>query len=234
MKTRLPTVRRDRSRVSDSPHPVEAVRLVLADSQPLALAGLIHLFSTEPGFKILSTCEDGEQALRAIRMERPDVFVLELNMAKKSGLAVLRDLKDEDIATRAVLITGSMSEDELLEAMRLGVRGLVHKDRPTRVLLRCVRKVHSGEIWLDQNAANRIVDGMVRRETEARDLSQVLTRRELEIVRTIAAGCSNCEIAQRFAVSEGTVKTHVHNIFRKLPVRSRFELIVFARERGLN
>ena len=233
MKSRLPTLDRGRSR-SESRHPQEAIRLVLADSQPIALAGLVHLFSTEPGFVILAACEDGDEALRAVRMQRPDVFVLEQKMAKKSGLAVLKDLKDEDIDTRPVLVTGSLSEDELLAAMRLGVRGLVHKDRPIRVLLQCVRKVHRGEIWLDQNAANRVVDRMVRREAGAQDVAQVLTRRELEIVRTIAAGFSNCEIAQRFAVSEGTVKTHVHNIFRKLPVRSRFELIVFARERGLN
>ncbi len=117
--------------------------------------------------------------------------------------------------------------------MRLGVKGVVLKDLPTDVLVQCVRKVHSGEVWLEPTVASRAVDRMVQRETGVREISRVLTPRELETVRSVASGFSNCEIAQKFVVSEGTVKTHVHNVFKKLQVRSRFELIIYARERGL-
>ena len=233
MKMQRPVGDGDRSRSHCSIESTDAVRLVLADSQPIALAGMVHLFSTQRGFVIVSACNDGDQALRAVRRHRPDVLVLELKMAKKSGFSVLRELKSEAIATRPVLVTESLSEDEVLEAMRLGVKGVVLKDLPTDVIVQCVRKVHSGDIWLEPTAASRAVDRMVQRETGVREISRVLTPRELETVRSVASGFSNGEIAQQFVVSEGTVKTHLHNVFKKLQLRSRFELIIYAREHGL-
>jgi DNA-binding NarL/FixJ family response regulator len=201
------------------------IRLVLADDHPIVLEGLRQLLAAEAGFAVLAACADGEEALRAVREHRPDVLVLDLHMPKVDGLAVLRQLRAESLSTRVVILTASLADHNVLEAVRLGARGLVLKEMASELVVRCVRTVHAGGEWLER--------GLVRREAGAEEVARVLTPREIEIVRLVARGGRNKVIARELGITEGTVKIHLHNIYEKLGIESRTELALYAQRKSL-
>ena len=125
------------------------IRLVLADDHPLVLQALCLLFRSEKGFEVLAACQSGSEALQAVRELRPDVVVLDLQMPGRSGLDVLREITAEHLPTRTVLLTGTIEDAEMLEALRLGVGAVMLKGMPPRSLVQCVKKVYAGESWLD-------------------------------------------------------------------------------------
>jgi two-component system, NarL family, nitrate/nitrite response regulator NarL len=209
------------------------IRLVLADDHPLLLTGLAQLFQNEPDFEILALCADGAQALEAVRRQRPDLLILDLKMPGKDGLAVLRELHAEGSATRVILLTAALEDGEVLEAVRLGVDGVVLKEAATDVLLRAARQVHAGGQWLERRSVGHALQRTYEREAEARSVAAVLTPREVEIARLVAAGLRNKEIAKRLCISEGTVKIHLHNIYEKVKVPGRIELAFYLQKKGL-
>ena len=209
------------------------IRVVLADDHPLMLKALNDLLSGEPGFTVVAQCSDGEEALRAVRAHRPDLAVLDVRMPRLDGIGVLRQLKREDLPTRVVLLAAALEDEEMLEATRLRVGGVILKEMAPRLLLQCLANVHAGEPWIERRAAARAFDTLLRRETAARDIGKILTPREIDLARMTATGLRNKAIAERLNISEGTVKTHLHNIYEKLHLRSRAELIVFCREKDI-
>src|SRR5439155_1218678 len=150
-----------------------------------------------------------------------------------AGLGVVRALKTEPNSPRVVLLTASIEDDEVLEATRLGVAGIVLKDMPPHLLFQCIRKVHVGEGWIEKRAVSRALERMLRREVDGRDMAAVLTRREIQIVRLVGQGLRTRTIAHRLFVAEGTVKTHLHHVYKKLELEGRVALTLFAREKGL-
>ncbi len=209
-----------------------AIRVVIADDHPLILDALTRLFEQEEDFEVVARCVNGEEALQTVRAERPDLLVLDLRMPKVSGLDVLRAMQREDSPTRAILLTAA-ADDEVVEAITLGAWGVVLKEMAPAMMLKCARKVHAGEQWLEKRATSRVLEKMIRREAASRELSKLLTSRELEIVEMVAAGMRNKEIGERLCIAEGTVKIHLHNIFEKVGVSSRVELSLFAQNKGL-
>jgi DNA-binding NarL/FixJ family response regulator len=221
--------------VSGRPGSVERamrISLVLADNHPIILDGLEQLFERGQDFKVLARCGDGEEALRAVRKHRPDILVLDLRLPGKDGLAILREMKRDKLATHVVLLTAAVDEGQVLEAIRLGVRGVVLKEMAPHLLLQCIRKVHAGEQWLEKQSVGRLLEKLLQRETAARQLALDLTPREIEIVRLVARGLRNKGIAERLSVKEGTVKIHLHNIYEKLHVDGRLELTLYAQNKG--
>jgi DNA-binding NarL/FixJ family response regulator len=208
------------------------ISLVLADNHPIILDGLEQLFERGQDFKVLARCGDGEEALRAVRKHRPDILVLDLRLPGKDGLAILREMKRDKLATHVVLLTAAVDEGQVLEAIRLGVRGVVLKEMAPHLLLQCIRKVHAGEQWLEKQSVGRLLEKLLQRETAARQLALDLTPREIEIVRLVARGLRNKGIAERLSVKEGTVKIHLHNIYEKLHVNGRLELTLYAQNKG--
>jgi DNA-binding NarL/FixJ family response regulator len=208
------------------------IRLVLADDHPLILDGLGALFSADGGFEVAARCRDGEAALRAVREHRPDVLVLDLRMPRLDGVGVLRALREEGDPTRVVVLTAAVDEDEAVEAIRLGVRGMVLKEMAPEMLVRCVRRVSEGGEWLERESVGRALDKMIRRGEAAKEAASVLTARELEVVRLVAAGLRNKEIADRLSIGEGTVKIHLHRVYEKLGVDGRVPLANLAHDRG--
>ena len=209
------------------------VTVVLADDHPLMRKALNDLLSSERDFTVLAQCANGDEALRAVREHRPDILVLDVRMPGKSGLAVMKVMKEEKLATRVVLLAASLEDEEMLEASRLGVRGVVLKEMTPRLLVQCIRKVHAGEPWLERRTAARAFETLLRREAGAREISKVLTAREIEVARLASMGLRNKAIGDRMSISEGTVKTHLHNIYEKVRVQSRAELVLYCKERGL-
>jgi len=210
-----------------------AISLVLADDHPIVLDGLENLFRQEADFTVVGRCVNGEEALRAVREYRPDVLILDIRMFRMDGLAVLREMKKEGLSTRVVLLTVALDEDQVVEAIRLGVSGVVLKDMAPRLLVQCVRKVHAGEQWLERQSFGRAMERMLRREAGAREIAGILTPREIEIVRMAATGLRNKQIAEKLFISEGTAKIHLHNIYEKLGLSDRLELARYARDKGL-
>ena len=210
-----------------------SIRLVLADDHPIVLDGLENLFRLEPDFQIAARCVSGEEAVVAVRRHQPDVLILDIHMPRKDGLAVLRDLRREKLPTKVVLLAAVLEEEEVLEALRLDVRGMVLKELAPQMVVQCVRKVHAGERWLEKHAVTRVVDSLLRREAGEREAANVLTPREIEMVGMVARGLRNKEMSERLAISEGTVKIHLHHIYRKLKVENRVELILYAQSKRL-
>jgi DNA-binding NarL/FixJ family response regulator len=210
-----------------------SIRLVLADDHRLLLDGLECLLRREPDFEVLACCHDGLQAVRAVRQLCPDILILDLYMPGKDGIEILREIHQAAIPTRVVLLTAIMDEDDLLEAMRLGVGGVVLKEMTAPLLIQCIRKVYAGDQWLERRSISRAMEKMLRREAGTREVAQVLTSRELEIVRLAASGLRNKEIANKLAICEGTVKIHLHNSYEKLHIDNRIALLRYAQAKGL-
>ena len=209
------------------------IRLVLADDHPIILSGLEQLFRVEGDFEVVARCTDGEQAVRAVLAHRPDILILDLAMPVKDGPTVLREIKAAGVPTRAVVLTASLDEDDLLEAVQLGARGFLLKGLAPELVVKCVRKVHAGEQWLERGLLVRATEKVTRREAGAREAGKILTSREIEIVRMVASGRRNKAIAEALSLSEGTVKIHLHNIYGKLGLDGRVALMLYAQDKGL-
>lgn len=207
--------------------------LVLADNHPLILEGLEHVLSKEEDLKVLARCSNGKDALAAARRHNPDVLVLDLHMPVLSGIDVVRELQKGGDATRVVILTSKLTEKEVLECMRLRVPGVVLKEMSPHLVLQCIRKVAAGETWVEKDSFNRTLELLLRREEGLQNLRVKLSDRETEVMTLCAQGLTNSEIASRLFLGEGTVKTHLHSVYRKLGVKNRQELLQFAHQNGV-
>lgn len=208
------------------------IRLVLADDHRIILEGLEQLFRREKDFDVVATATTGEDALAAVKKHNPQILVLDIQMPKGNGLWVLKQIHAEKLQTRVVLLTATLDEDEVLDAMQSGVSGLVLKEAAAVNLVETVKRVQRGERALEPMLVSRALERLSQRE-EAKKIVEVLSRRETEIVKMVAAGLRNKEIAMKLSIGEGTVKTHLHTIYEKLGVHGRVELTTYAIDRGI-
>jgi two-component system, NarL family, nitrate/nitrite response regulator NarL len=208
------------------------VRLVLADDHPIVLDGLVKVLSLEADFQIVETARNGNEALDAIRRHRPDVAVLDLRMPGRDGLGVISEIVREKLPTRAVILTAA-EQDEVFEAIRMGVSGVVLKDMAPKLLVHCIREVHAGRRWLEKGYATDAVERLLQRETGARDVAKALTPRELQVAQMTAKGMHNKAIAEKLSITEGTAKLHLHHVYHKLNVDGRVALMQYLQSRGL-
>ena len=208
-----------------------SIRIVLADDHPIVLQGLQQLFERQGDFDVLCCCSDGAAALDAVRERNPDVLVLDLRMPGKTGLDVLRMLSTEHMKCRTVLLTAAVRDEEVVELGANPVRELVREE----VLLvgERLRVRRHADRDLESRAVVRAAESTLDRESSAREAAEVLTPRELEIVRMVAQGLRNKAIASRLSISEATVKVHLHNIYEKFGVDGRLELVLSAQQKGL-
>jgi len=207
------------------------ISLILVDDHPLILDGLRSLFRQEADFDVVAECSNGAQALEAARRRQPDVLVLDLRMKEVDGLEVLRSIANEALPMRIVVLTAALDEEQVVEAIRLGAKGIVLKEMAPRLLVQCIREVHAGGEWLDIAPVGRALGQLLSREASEQALN--LTDRELEVIRFVSKGLQNKDIASELGISEGTVKTHVISIHEKLGVTGRTESVVTAIKRGI-
>ena len=210
-----------------------AIRLVLADDHPIVLQGLRRLFEQQPDFDVVACCGDADGALAAVAAQPVDVLVLDYRMPGKNGLDILRTLAATRNPCRTVILTAAIRDDEVVEAIELGLRGLVLKESAPDVLVECVRAVHAGQQWIERETLTRAFGRVLRRQSAERTPGSSLTRREIAIIKLVAEGLRNKEVAERLSISEGTVKIHLHHIYDKLGVDGRLELLLAAQQRGL-
>jgi DNA-binding NarL/FixJ family response regulator len=209
------------------------IRLVLADDHPIVLSGLVGLFSQERDIEVVAVASNGNEALKATRQFAPDILVLDLRMPGKNGVEVLDEMKRDALSTRVVVLT-AIENEEVLAAIRLGARGVVLKDMAVRLLVECVRMVHSGGTWIEKSVAARALNRMVQHESGAGEMARNLTRREIEVARMIADGLPNKRVADRLAITEGTAKLHLHNIYSKLNLSGRVGLVRYMQRHGFD
>jgi DNA-binding NarL/FixJ family response regulator len=209
------------------------IRIVLADDHPIVLNGLQQLIERFADLTVVASCANGDAALGVVRRERPDVLILDLRMPAPNGLDVLRRMAKEGLSCRTVLLTAAIADAEVVEAMQLGATGIVLKESAPEALIECVRRVHRGEQWIDRETVTRAFKSVLDREAASKEASETLTPREIEIVRMVAQGLRNRAIADRLSISEGTVKVHLHNIYEKLGVTGRLELVLYAQQKSL-
>ena len=208
------------------------IRLVLTDDHPIVLDGLAQLFLSESDFAVVARASNGKEALQAVREHEPDVLVLDLRMPVMDGVAVVREMIRESLPTGVVVLTATEGDD-MLEAIELGVRGVVLKDMAPMLLVRAVREVYAGGTWIERGAAAKAVDRLRRRGAAEREMAASLTPRELEVARMIAKGLPNKAVADRLKITEGTAKLHLHHIYEKLGLDGRMALVQYLQSRGI-
>lgn len=212
---------------------MNAIRLVIADGHPIALLGLERFLRSLEDFAVVATATDGPESLAVVRAHRPDVAVLDIRLAGKSGLQVAAEILQEGLPTRIVLVTATIDDRESLEALRLGIHGVLLKEMAPRLLVQCIRKVHAGGRWVERESLRRVVEHLLRQEGSARPASSPLTLAEVRVAALLAQGARNKEIADRLQVSESTIKNHLHNIYVKLKLSRRGELAQWYRARSM-
>jgi DNA-binding NarL/FixJ family response regulator len=212
------------------------IRVVLVDDQAIVRAGVARILGPDDGFEVVAECSDGDEAVATVEETTPDVVLMDIRMPRVDGLEATRRL-GELTQPPPVLILTTFDEDEVLwGAIQAGAAGFVLKDASAADLIAAARSVASGGAWFDRAVTPRVLDAyrntVVPGERERRRIDQ-LTERESEVLRRMARGATNTEIADTLHLSEATVKTHVGNIFTKLQVRDRAAAIVFAYDHGL-
>ena len=206
------------------------IRIALADDHPIFRDGLRKLLVLEEDFEVVAEARDGKEVLDILQKLEPDVLLLDLKMPGLDGLATLQRLQAQKAKTRVIVLTASEDEGEYVQAMKFGTSGIVLKQTATELLIKSIRKVYGGEIWLDSRTTAAVMRQFAAPGDAAskdRDRSP-LSQREREIVVLVAQGFKNKEIAERMFISEQTVKNHLHNIFDKLGVSDRLELALYA------
>jgi DNA-binding NarL/FixJ family response regulator len=224
--------------------PKTKIRIVVADDHPIFRDGLCKLLALEEDFDVVAQASDGRQVLEVLQQFEPDVLLLDLKMPGLDGLATLQRLQASKNRTRVIVLTASDDKNEFVQAMKLGTSGIVLKQTATELLIKSIRKVHAGEIWLDSHTTAAVIRQFVAAEeapvpiptaqpTRERERSP-LSQREREIVALVAQGFKNKEMAEKMFISEQTVKNHLHNIFDKLGVSDRLELALYAIHNNLH
>ncbi len=209
------------------------IRIVIADDHPVVRRGLVQFMADEEELQVVAECADGNAALEAVARHSPDVVIVDLRMPQLSGIEVLRRLSESPSSPPVVLLAANISDDEVVEAMRLGVKGVVLKEMAPALLVACIRKVASGGQWLEKEAVGRAMDKILRQEQSRQKVREVLTPREIDIVKMVADGFGNREIGEKLFITEGTVKTHLHSVYEKLGLKGRVQLAKYAQEKGL-
>jgi DNA-binding NarL/FixJ family response regulator len=213
-------------------------RLAIVDDHELTRASLQNLLSDEPDFEIVGQAVNGRQALLLCSRHRPDLILMDVRMPEMDGIEATRQLlRDDGVATKVVMLTTFDMDEYVYEALRAGASGFLLKDVPPEQLVEGIRAVGSGEALLAPLITKRVIEEFIRRPPEAAktappELAE-LTERELEVLKQVARGLSNAEIAKELFVSSTTVKTHVSRILMKLGLRDRVQAVVFAYESGL-
>ena len=209
------------------------IRIVIADDHPVVRRGLAQFIADEDELEVVAECADGDSAMAAVARFAPDVLIVDLRMPHASGLDVLRRLQALPSSPPTVLLAGNISDDEVVEAMRLGAKGVVLKEMAPSLLVACIRKVAAGGTWLEKEAIGRTLEKLLRGEQSRQKVRDLLTPREIEIVRMVASGLGNREVGEKLFISEGTVKTHLHSVYEKLGLKGRVQLANYAQENGL-
>lgn len=216
--------------------PEPAIRVAIVDDQAMVRQGFGALLAAQPGIEVVGDAADGSEAVELVRRSRPDVVLMDIRMPAMNGLDATRAILSMpgDRHPRIIILTTFDAEEYVFSALRAGASGFLLKDATADDLVTAVRVVAAGEALLSPSVTRRLIaDYAARPAPRATATLSPLTERELEVMRLVASGDSNAEIAERLFLSEQTVKTHVSRVLGKLGLRDRTQMVVAAYESGL-
>jgi DNA-binding NarL/FixJ family response regulator len=215
------------------------IRVVLADDQAVVRDGLRLLLAASGEVEVLAAASDGAEAVRLVLAHRPDVALLDLRMPELDGAAVTATLAEQAPEVRVLILTTFADDDAMLPALRAGAAGYLTKDASGEELVGAIKEVAAGRTVLDPSVQRRLVELVAGAPAPAPEVAapepghEALTKREIDVVRLVAEGLTNQQIARRLVVSEATVKTHLNNVLSKLDVDGRPALVAWAWRTGL-
>lgn len=209
--------------------------VVIADDQVLVRDGLRALVDREPDLEVVAEAADGVEAVELVKRHQPDVVLMDIRMPRLDGLAATRAIGAAGLATKVLVLTTFDRDEWVYEALRAGASGFLLKDVTAARLTDAIRTIAAGEALVAPSIVRRLIEQFVQRTAISRPSRppDVLTGREVEVLRLVAAGLSNAEIAERLFVAVATVKSHVNRILVKLDLRDRTQVVVYAYETGL-
>ena len=210
----------------------ETIRVFIADDHAVVRAGLRALISTEPGIEIVGEAADGREAVARVRSLQPDVILLDLVMPHKSGIEAISEITQENPEARIIVLTSFADDDKVFPAIKAGALGYLLKDSSPQELLQAIRDVYQGEPSLDPTIALKLIHDL-KRPTDLPPASESLTEREMEVLKLVARGLANQEIAKMLCISERTVRTYVGNILGKLHLANRTQAALYALRKEL-
>ena len=210
----------------------ETIRIMIADDHAIVREGLRALIATEPGMTLAGEAADGEAAVGLFEALRPDVALLDLVMPRKDGLAAIRDIKAQHPQARILVLTSFAEDEQVFPAIKAGALGYLLKDAEPADLIHAIKQVSRGEPSLHPSIAVKVLQEL-RRPADKTPPPNALTAREVEVLRLVAKGMSNREIAAQLTTTEATIKTHVSSILSKLHLANRVQAALYAISEGV-
>ncbi len=208
------------------------IKVAVVDDHPLYRQGVIRLLESEGDLTLVAEAANGMEAVLLIERYQPDVLLLDLKMPVMDGLQTLNEISKRRLNARVIVMISNEERDKAVRAVRLGARGILFKDADPALLAKSIRKVYAGEVWIDNPILSQALESLLTRPTaspaptESNDSK--LSNREMEVVRCVAMGLRNKEVADKLGVTEATVKNHLTSVYAKLGVNDRLELILYA------
>ncbi|MGD0890769.1 MAG: response regulator transcription factor [Terracidiphilus sp.] len=209
---------------ADSQSGPKTIRILVADDHLVYRIGIRSMIGSEPEFAVVGEASDGVEAIELYRRLKPDVLLLDLRMPQKGGVEVVQAIRKEFSNARILIVTSYQTEEEIFQVLQSGALGYILKDLGREALIEAIRAVFAGKRWMSSAIERQFAD---------RGLRQPLTGREMEVLKLLARGLTNREIAQVFRISASTVKNHVNSLLTKLEVADRTEAVTFCLSRGL-
>jgi DNA-binding NarL/FixJ family response regulator len=207
------------------------IKVAIADDEPVYRLGLMKLLEAESDLSMVGEASNGMEAMLLLERYEPDVLLLDLQMPVMDGIEVLNEAsKRKQVNTRIIVMMTTGERDKAVRAVRLGARGILFKDADASLLVKSIRKVNEGEVWIDNPILSQALESLVTKPSAptGADRDQRLSNREMEVVRCVAMGLRNKEVADKLGVSEATIKNHLTSVYSKLGVSDRLELILYA------
>lgn len=213
---------------------MEQIKVLLADDKEVFREGLARLLEEEKSIKVVSQCVNGKQAVKKVKETKPDVVLIDNNISECDSSEAVREIKEESPGVRIAMLTDCENEEELFSAIESGATGYLLKDTKVGELVKSIELIGNGEVVVSPPLSEKFVGKFASMRLKEAESSQAgLTEREIEIVRLLAQGATNKEIAEKLFIAENTVKVHLKNILEKLKLRNRQQLVAYAVQEGL-
>lgn len=211
----------------------EPIRVLIADDHPVVREGLRGLISFKTGFEVVGEAEDGFEVVQLAHTLRPDVILMDLEMPRKSGLEAIKEIRAANPQARILILTSFTEDKKILASLEAGALGYLLKDSSPQELLRAIRDVYQGELSLHPMVARKMLQQQNAPTITPPPPVDSLTERELEVLKLVARGLDNKEIADQLVISGPTVRSHITNILAKLNLTSRTQAVLYALRQGI-